>query len=467
MTVVSMPESELLAGSFRDPSGFLFRRDGVLYRQVNRVHRPHYDLLVDSGLYTELVEAGLLIPHEEESEEPDAPVDAYKVIRPEEVDFVSYPFEWSFEQLKDAALTTLAVQKRALDKGMSLRDASAYNIQFHRGRPILIDTLSFEKLREGKPWVAYRQFCQHFLAPLALMSYRDIRLGQLLRTHIDGLPLDLAAHLLPFRARLRGPLLLHLFVHSKSQERYAGDRAIQANKSGRSFSLQAFRGLLDSLTGAIEKLHVKTKTSNWVDYYGEASHYSADSVESKKNMVTDFIKRVSPATVWDLGANTGFFSRIASDQGIKTVAFDMDPGCVEENYRRVKSNGEQNLLPLVCDLTNPSPAIGWGNEERMTLRERGPADLVMGLALVHHLAIANNVPLPRIAEYFASLGRRLIIEFVPKEDEKVRQLLATREDIFPEYTRAGFEEAFKERFDTEHAQEIEGSDRVLYLMRAR
>lgn len=463
---IAVTPSEAVPGSFRDPSGFLFARAGVLYRQVNVAHRDDYDALAGSGLYDELVAAKLLIPHEEVDVAPPSPELAYKVIRPQPIDFISYPYEWSFGQLRDAALATLKIQQRAMDKGMSLRDASAYNIQFHEGRPLLIDTLSFERLREGRPWIAYRQFCQHFLAPLALMSYRDARLGQLLRQHIDGVPLDLATSLLPFRSRLRIPLLLHLFMHARSQRRHAAATP-SGRAAARSFSLQAFRGLVDSLTGAVSKMRPGGAASGWVNYYEEASHYSSDALEHKKELVADLIAQSAPATVWDLGANTGVFSRIAARQGIKTVAFEMDPASVEENYRRVKDDGERNLLPLVCDLTNPSPGIGWANEERMTIEQRGPADVVLALALIHHIGIANNVPLPRVADYLARLGRRLIIEFVPKGDEKVDQLLATREDVFPSYTREGFEAAFQERFTIERAEPIKATERVLYLMRAR
>jgi len=456
-----------VAGSFRDPSGFVFRRDGVLYRQVNAVHADDYDHLMTSGLYDDLTRSGSLVAHEEASVEAEAPSKAHKVLRPEVVDFVSYPYEWCFGQLKDAALVTLDIQRRALGAGMSLRDASAYNIQFHRGRPLLIDTLSFEKLQPGRPWIAYRQFCQHFLAPLALMSYTDVRAGDLARIYLDGVPLDLAARLLPARARLRVPLLLHLFLHARGEKRYAG-RSEEAGSDGRGgFTLQAFKGLIESLSGGIEKLTAHEQRSTWVGYYGEAAHYGPDSMSAKKELVSSLIADADPALVWDLGANTGDFSRLASDRGIKTIAFEVDRACVEENYRRVKASEEKNLLPLVLDLTNPSPAIGWDNRERMTVHQRGPADLVMALALVHHLAIANNVPLPRIAELLSSLGRRLIIEFVPKTDEMVQRLLATREDIFADYTRAVFEKDFERHFEIERVEEIAGSERVLYLMRAR
>ena len=210
-----------LPSSFRDPSGFLFQQDGIIYRQVNLVCKDNYDHLMDSGLYQALINDNLLIPHEEADIEPLVPERAYRTIKPEVIPFVSYPYEWCFSQLKDAALTTLKVQRKALDFGMSLKDCSAFNIQFRKGRPVFIDTLSFEKYREGQPWVAYRQFCQHFLAPLALMGYKDVRLNQLFRVYIDGLPLDFTSCLLPWRTRLRFSLLSHLHLHARSQEHFA------------------------------------------------------------------------------------------------------------------------------------------------------------------------------------------------------------------------------------------------------
>jgi hypothetical protein len=460
-----MRSSQPVLGSFRDPAGFVFRRDDVLYRQVGDLHRSDYELLRTSGLYDVLVASDLLIPHEEVDVEPAAP-SAYRVLRPEQVGFISYPYEWCFSQLRDAALATLRLQSIAMDHGMSLRDASAYNIQFHHGRPVLIDTLSFEAIPEGRPWVAYRQFCQHFLAPLALMSYRDVRLGQLLRNHVDGLPLDLAVRLLPRRARLRVPLLLHLFLHSRSQRRHQGDTAPVRDRAPK-MSLKALRGLLDSLRNAIEHLRVPTASAGWSAYDDEVEHYGTEGTRAKEAAVEAFIQEVAPGTLWDLGANVGRFSRLASSRGIPTVSFDLDPDCVESSYERVRGGGDGELLPLVLDLANPSPAIGWANEERMTLAQRGPADLSLALALVHHLAIGNNVPLPRIAQFLAEISRWAVIEFVPKSDEKVAILLLNREDVFPDYTVAGFEGAVAPWFDVHRRAEIAESGRVLYLLRAR
>jgi ribosomal protein L11 methylase PrmA len=458
--------TEKVSGSFRDPSGFMFRHNGVLYRQVNLQYRENYDLIMNSGLYDQLTKSKTLIAHKEVSTEiASIPEIAYKVIQPEVIDFISYPYEWCFNQLKDAAILTLAIARRSLEFGMSLKDASAYNIQFHQGRPIFIDTLSFEKYDEGLPWVAYKQFCQHFLAPLALMAKTDMRLAQLLRLHIDGIPLDLTSRLLPLSSRFNIGLATHIHLHAKSQQRYADKTVSQEEVKGR-ISKTAMFGLLDSLLSTVRALKVKTIQTEWTDYYQD-NNYTQASFEAKRQLVKSFIEKVDPKQVWDLGGNTGEFSRVASDLGIPTVCFDIDPGAVQQNYDLVKKNKEKFMLPLRMDLTNPSPGLGWRNAERESMQTRGPVDLIMALALIHHLAISNNVPLMDVASYFADLGKYLIIEFVPKSDSQVKRLLASRVDIFPDYNLEGFKRAFKHYYELLEEQKVPDSERTLVLFKRK
>jgi hypothetical protein len=448
-----------LGASFRDPSGFIFNIDGVPYRQINQQYQEHYEFLMESGLYEVLINKGYLIPHQEVNITPVDSHLAYKVIQPERISYLSYPYEWCFTQLKDAALVTLEIQKCALEFGMTLKDSSAYNIQFHRGRPVLIDTLSFEIYNEGEPWVAYRQFCQHFIAPLCLMAYRDIRFNQLLRVYIDGIPLDLASSQLPIKPRLKFPLLLHIHLHASSQKRYSAKPV----KSSRKMSKVEFLGLIDSLESAVNGLRWSPNRTEWVDYYDD-HNYSSEGLEYKNQLVVEFIETIRPQTVWDLGANTGYFSRLASDRGIPTIAFDIDQGAVEQNYLACKAKTEEDLLPLYLDLTNPSPGIGWHNRERMSFIERGPADVVLSLALIHHLAISNNVPFQQLSSLFRELCSWLIIEFIPKSDAQVQRLLAAREDIFPNYTVDDFENIFSMKFKIHRSETIFDSERHLYLM---
>lgn len=447
------------AASFRDASGFVFFSEGQPFRQVNSSYRDDFEALKKSGLLDELHEAGLLIRHHEI---PFSQVEfpgAIAVLRPEKVPLVSYPYEWSFSQLKDAALCTLDIQKRALKRGMALRDASAYNVQFVQGRPMLIDTLSFERYVEGRPWAAYKQFCQHFLAPLALMSQVDPGCGQLSRLHIDGVPLDLASKLLPWKTRLSFGLVLHIHLHAKAQRKLAPDAKAVQRKVGKVGLL----GLLDNLCATISGQCWKASGTTWADYY-DHTNYSKKGMAAKRNAVRAILLKKLPEVVWDLGANTGEFSDIAAEISKFVVAWDIDPAAVERNYTHLKFVNQDNVLPLQVDLSNPSPGLGWAHRERDSFIQRANADIVMALALIHHLAIGNNVPLGELARFLSYLGPTLIIEFVPKSDSQVQRMLSTRKDVFPEYTREGFEKAFSERFQIVDQWPIPDSDRIIYLM---
>jgi len=444
----------------------MFRRNGLLFRQVDRSYQRHYDHLIGSGLYTALVADGLLIPHEEVPELAPVPDRAYRVLQPEPVSFISYPYEWCPAQLRDAALATLAIEKRALAHGMSLRDANAFNIQFHRGRPVLIDTLSFGVLDAGAPWVGYRQFCQHFLAPLALAVHSDVRLSALSRIHIDGIPLDLASRLLPFRTRLNAGLLAHLHVHAQWQHRGADAKTAATPAAGRTISASARAGLVDSLESTTRALQWNPSGTTWGDYYQD-TNYSPAAFEHKRAVVGGFLDALAPRNVWDLGANTGEFSRLASERGIPTLAFDSDAGAVEKSWRSATAARDAHLLPLLLDVTNPTPGVGWLDRERDSWLGRGPADVAMALALVHHLAIGNNVPLDMVASFFAAMSSRLIIEFVPREDSQVQRMLATREDIFGGYTHDCFEAAFGRAFMIDERVSVHDSARTLYRMTRR
>lgn len=452
-----------LSSSFRDPSGFLFFENGTLFRSVRRLYQQNYDHLTHSGLYKKLVEDNLLIPHKEVQHPAENRDDAYKIIQPELVPFISYPYEWCFSQLKDAALTMIKIQKQALDCNMVLKDASAYNIQFFKGKPILIDTLSFEIYKENQPWVAYRQFCQHFLAPLSLMASRDVRLGQLMRIYIDGLPLDLVSRLLPISTLFKPALLSHIHLHAKAQKRYEAKASPPAVPKVSKHSLIA---LIHHLESAIADIQWRPVGTEWSTYY-EDTNYSQEAMNHKKRLVEAFLSESKPRSVWDLGANTGVFSRIAMAKDIDTIAFDVDPAAVEKNYRQMRENEETKILPLYLDLTNPSPSIGWANEERLSLIKRGPADTVLALALIHHLAISNNIPLSYFSAFLSRICRYLIIEFVPKNDSQVQRLLRSREDIFYHYTQVNFEASFGDHFSILKREKIVDTQRTLYLMEKR
>ena len=462
----SLEGAEVDPASFRDPAGFVFRRDGILYRQLQPPAAHDWAAFHSSGLYDRLVGDGLLVEHADVPLHEAVRPGAIAIIRPRILDFISYPYEWCFTQLQEAALLTLELQSRALDAGMRLRDASAFNVQFESGRPIFIDSLSFEVAPDTEPWPAYRQFCEHFLGPLALMARRDPRVSLMLRDFIDGIPLDLAAQLLPWRTRFHPGLAVHVHLHARAQRRAAGDPSASgaAARAGR-VSSTGQRALLDSLRRTVSGLGLDAK-SHWAGYAASTS-YSEAATASKGEIVRALLVLARGKTVWDLGANTGAYSALATQAGYRVVAFDQDAASVEAHWRRVRGVRNPAILPLVVDLTNPSPALGWGLRERRSFLERGEPDVVMALALIHHLAIGNNVPLEAIAELFARLSPRAIVEFVPKEDPMTQRLLAARKDIFERYTLDGFREAFGGRFRIVRESPIADSPRTLFLLERR
>lgn len=452
-----------ISSSFRDPGGFLFRRNGVLYRKINPCGLAAYRQLKASGLYEHLVSKNLLIPHTEQDNFDENDHGDSLFIRPQEIPFISYPYEWSFDQLQDAALLTLNIQKTALKHGMSLKDASAFNIQFLHGKPVFIDTLSFDDFKTTS-WVAYKQFCQHFLAPLCLSRYRDHRLVKLLVNHLDGIPLDLASQLLPRKTYFNLGIFLHLHLHARYQEKYS-DKPVPPNKQPQSppANLKKALALTDFLASTVRKLNRKKKATEWGDYYLK-TNYRQDAMQQKRQFVESTISQLAPDKVIDLGANNGEFSRIAATFSREVLALDIDELAVQQNYRQCQREGITNILPLIQDLTNPSPAIGWHNRERMSLPERCRGDACLALALIHHLAISNNLPLENIALFLANTAPNLIIEFVPKSDSQVQRLLTTREDVFPNYHQTAFEAAFTAHFAIVKKEPLINSERTIYQM---
>lgn len=445
--------------SFRDPAGSVYREGGVFYRRIHTAYKDDYDCLMRCGLYETLLNSGMLMPHHEVNvlNEQDF---TYKTIQPDNLTFVSYPYEWCFGQLKDAALTLLKIQQTTLRFGMTLKDACADNVQFKDSRPILIDTLSFQRYKEGEPWVAYRQFCQHFLAPLALMAYSDVHLNQLLRIFQDGIPLDVASRLLPLRTRLRFGLLSHIHLHARVQRHYQ-NRCPQP----RTLRLKhlAFNALIDNLISIIHRLHWKAYPSAWSSYYTKTI-YTPVALSDKERIISEWIEQVKPRLVFDFGANTGLFSRLCSGKGIETVAFDSDYAVVQQHYQACVRENRKHILPLVMDLTNPSPGTGWANRERMSLAERGPADLGLILSLIHHLAIPHRIPFRLIAQYLSQLCKAAVVEFIPPYDPQAKHIIATGYSLPQWYTQQVFEEEFSEFFSIRKAMPVADSDRRAYLL---
>ncbi|PKG56041.1 class I SAM-dependent methyltransferase [Shewanella sp. GutDb-MelDb] len=460
---------EVHSASFRDNSGFIFSKQGSLYRQVNSSYKEEFDAYVDSGLHQALVNKGYIVDHEEVNLDEHCRENVHKVIKPVLIPYLTYPYEWSFSQLQDAAKLTLNIQLLALDFGFTLKDASAFNIQFYEGRPILIDTLSFTQYKQG-PWAAYRQFCQHFLAPLLLKKYCDHRLGRMAELFIDGIPLDLASRLLPLRTWFSFNTLSHIHLHSKMQSHYSAsgdDGSQRMAKVNSKMDITKLGALITNLKSYVEGLRWSSANTEWGDYY-DHTNYSKTSMQGKQDLIESYLKNLGKkvSLLGDLGANNGHFSRLASQYSHRVVSFDFDELAVERNYLKARAEGDTKLLPVVLDLFNPSPSIGWGNEERSSFVYREKFDVIIALALIHHLAISNNVPLNKIITLLHNLVTDcLIIEFVPKTDSQVEHLLSTREDIFPDYHEQGFEQALQGYFTVTSKDKVPDSNRMLYCLK--
>lgn len=449
--------------SFKDPAGFVLIRDELVYRQVNQCYQPHYDQLINSGLYQELVEEGLLIAHKEIPENLSGSKQRYKTLLPAQLPFISYPYEWSFEQLRDAALLTLSIMRKAIRRNMILKDATPFNIQFVSGKPLFIDTLSFENYTSTEPWVAYRQFCETFLFPLYLEHYLRIDCIPWLKHYLTGIPVAETARLLPWKSRWNLGVRLHVLL----QRRYSGHVENTAS-SGKQlvFSRQKLENLLQHLEAIISKLAPGyPDKSTWSNYYEETILGKA-YLQEKEQLVRQFCAGRIFGRVLDLGANDGHFTRILARAGSQVIAADSDSRCINTLYETLKQH-PLPIYPLVLDLSNPSPALGFAHTERMAFSTRAKADLVLALALIHHLVIGRNISLPVLAGWLAGLGPELIIEFIPREDEKVLQLLAARKDVFQDYDQAGFELAFTQFYQIEEQIPISGTARTLYRLRRK
>ena len=452
-----MPDINLHPSSYRDPSGFVFEKNGVLYRQINTSFKEHFDLFIQSGCYDQLAGKGLIIRHENLDENLTGSSAWYKTIKPERVEFISYPYEWSFDMLKDATLLTLQLVKEGLSFNMILKDATPYNIQWHNGRLIFIDTLSFE-MYEEKPWIAYRQFCENFLGPLLIMHYAQQPMPGLLLAWPDGIPLAIIRSLLPKRSRFSLHTYLHVHLHARisGQSKHASDKASQLSK-------QKLMNLIGSLQVLVQRLKTPEQKSTWSEYYDEAGRRN-DYLEQKKKIISGWLKDLNIKSAVDLGANEGEFSQLLAERNIHTIAADFDPYCINRLYDKIKVKHLQNIQPVVLDLANPTPAIGVNNKERSSFIDRTRVDLVLALALIHHLAIGRNIPFELIAAFFGRLGKNLVIEFIPKEDDKVKLMLQQKKDIYSSYSEPAFVNAFEKWFRISDKKIIPGTERVLYLM---
>lgn len=450
-----MESTSPIPASYRDPAGFVINDGGIYKRVVTSRGRADYERLMGSGLHEDLASGGLLVNHYEEAAAASMQRGC-RVLVPEQISFISYPYEWSFDELRDAALLTLEIQQRALARGLILKDASAYNVQFRGAKPVFVDTLSFTQY-QGGPWAAYEQFCRHFLGPLLLMSYRSPDAARFLMAELEGFTLERVSRLLPLRSYMRVGPLLHIHLHARAVRRQPSVSG--AEREGGAGHLSQ---LIASLRSAVERIRAPRYRAGWTDYYADGRFYPLVARETKREAVCELARMVRPKLVFDLGTNTGLYAKEVAAAGAACVAFDSDPDCVNSLYLEERGNPKTRILPLVMDLGSPSPSLGFELRSTLSIFERPQADLVMCLALMHHLRITGNLPLKRIAEFLAKLGRWLLIEFVPRTDPAVRTLTKRQED-FEDYNLPDFLETFTGRFRLRASRPLPASERVLYL----
>ena len=448
--------------SFRDPSGFMFHDGDTLRRVINPIYFPQYNKLTKNGFFKTLIKNKLLISHEETSVSEEK-----IVITPENIPFITNPYEWGFEQYKQAALLTLKIQKFALSKGFILKDASAYNVTFHKGKPIFIDTLSFDFYKEGTPWRAYKQFITHFLGPLVLAKYHGNEVFNMMQSFIDGIPVKIIASMLPRRTKLSSVLYPNIHLLAKMESKHSEDYKSETKIA--KLSKKAQNNIISSLYNYIQKLSFKEE-SEWGEYYSK-TNYDKDAFDTKKNLIREWVSPLNPEKLIDIGGNDGTFARTVQDIVKDIIVTDIDSNAVDYNFKQVLKNKEENMLPFVCDVLQPAPGIGFNNTERSSLinrlQEYAP-DVTMALALIHHITLSGNVPFEKSAAFFAKFSNNLIIEFPTREDSWVESLLVRKREFinhFDFYNKTNFEKGYGTYFDLLKKEKVTGTKRILYLFK--
>jgi len=450
-----------LPASFRDPeSGVLLDGDRVL-RWFAGTAVADVREVISGGLFERLAREGRIWPFEQVDGAGLAPEGAVTLSQ-SRLPFVSHPYEWSFSMLREAALLHLDVLTQALEAGFTLSDGSAYNVQFVGSKPVFIDLGSFRKHTDGSPWNGYAQFCRHFLFPLLLTAYAGVHHQRLLRSALDGIAPPTARALLPLRAKLRPSVLVHVVLQAA-----LGDREIRADDDLRRSARVPRAALLRTVAGLrklIDGLRRPGARSEWSDYERERS-YTPEGHDVKMEVVRSAVAEVRPRSIWDLGCNVGTYTIPVSGDAPIVVGMDSDPVTVDLLHAAI-SKARANVLPLVMDVTDPSPTQGWAQRERAGLAERGPADLALCLALIHHVRFTGGIPVDEFVEWLGNVARSAVLEFVPRSDPMVRRMLAWRpEGSCPDYDQMTLERALEKWFRIAARREVPDSGRFLYVLR--
>jgi len=466
-----MTLSRVEAGSFRDRHSRVFYRSGTVFRGLSEEALTDWNTLSSTRFFPRLMAEGKLVRTEQaapaELLNPMIAGEWAAVLTHQTIPFISYPYEWSFCMLKDAALLHLELLDAALAEDMILKDASAYNVQWIGTSPTFIDIPSFETLIPGTPWVGYRQFCQLFLYPLLLQAYKDVPFQPWLRGSLEGIEPEHCNNFISTRDLLRPGVLTHVYLQAKFQRTYSKTkRKVKSDLMAAGFTKNLIQTNLKRLEKLINTLTWTRSKSQWSDYADEHGYGDADH-EMKQTFVREVAMSRPWGLVWDLGCNTGMFSRIVAEHARYVVAMDADHLAIERFYNALKTERNRTILPLINNIADASPNLGWRGLERKSLTERGRPELTLCLALIHHIVLSANIPLKEFTDWLASLGTNLIIEFVTKQDPMVEVLLRNKADQYADYEVGYFEECLAESFAVSRRLPLRSGTRILYYGTAK
>lgn len=460
-------DCRLEPGSFRDRHGRVYYRAGEVYRAISAPALREWEALSTTRFFRRLMVEGKIIgTRRAEGESTPAFGDAQRwaaVLSHDAIPFVSYPYEWSFDMLRDAALLQLEVLQAAVEEDMILKDATPFNIQWMGSRPAFIDIPSFTQMTPGQVWVGYRQFCQLFLYPLMFQAYKDVDFHDWVRGSIDGIDPEQCNRLMSVRDLLRRGVLTHVYLQAVLQRRLGnGSHSLRNDLQSAGFSKAMIEANLRGMTKLVRRLKWKRGNSEWSDYAENNSYDDADR-QAKEAFVREAADTRRGQLIWDLGCNTGTFSRIAAESGNYVIAMDSDHLAVNRLYRSLRAEDNRSILPLVMNVANSSPGLGWRQSERKTLCQRGRPDLTLCLALIHHVVISANIPVLEFVDWLADLGCDLVIEFVTKDDAMVKKLLRNKDDQYEDYEIPFFETCLASRFDVRRRVVSASGSRILYF----
>lgn len=455
-------------GSFRDRNNQVFKVGERVFRGISEKALGDWYCLEKSAVLKKYSASGNIIGSrllDTDAESTVLQTDAnnwHAWLEHECIPFINYPYEWCFEMLKDAALLHLNLLEAGLHEGITIKDASAFNIQFVGSCPTFIDIPSFEKYQSGTPWLGFRQFCQHFLYPLMLQSYKKISFRNWQRGNVEGITPYECSQLMSLRDMFRPGVFPLVYLQSKMVAAL-GDKktSMLAEAQEGEFGREIIYVNIRKVRRIIERLTWEPSRSEWSEYTSTNS-YDRECFDRKCAFVKEAAAQKCRNRVWDIGCNTGHFSRMFSENSDYVVALDIDELSIQKLYRQLKAEGNRKILPLVFDLTNPSPGLGWRCKERLSLEDRQPPDLILCLALVHHLVITGNVPLADVIDWLASFKCEVVIEMLTKQDEMVHKLLLNKTDQYPEFTVEGFEAIAEHYFDVRKKEAVMAERRYLY-----